>query len=72
MLTKYRFVIAELRARDPHFARLFYQHHDINRQIRTATRSGYPNNSPLIETLTRKKLEIRSQMDAILRRVPRE
>lgn len=72
MLKESRFLIAEFRARNPHFARLFYRHYDIRKEILQNVRNGCPSDSPAIEKLTRKKLRLEVELRAIMRSETRD
>lgn len=62
MFPEYREQIADLRANDRHFSRLFDQHNALDQQIKNLEEQRIPSLKQEIETLKKEKLLIKEKL----------
>lgn len=67
MFPEYREQIADLRANDRHFSRLFDQHNALDQQIQNLEAQRIPSLKLEIETLKKEKLLIKEKLYAQLK-----
>ena len=65
-LPEHRARIHELKVADAHFARLFDEYHDVNREIHRAESAGLNIADEHHEELKRKRLQLKDEMFAML------
>jgi len=67
MFPEYREQIADLRANDRHFSRLFDQHNALDHQIQNMVDQRIPTQQQQIEVLKKEKLLIKEKLYTMLR-----
>lgn len=68
MFPEYRDLISRLKNEDPHFARLFEEHNDLDHQVIRLEQNPATSNSDEIDVLKRKKLALKDKMYDILKK----
>lgn len=68
MFPEYRDQIAQLRANDRHFVRLFDKHNALDHQVRSLEDKRSPALQVEIENLKKEKLAIKGELYAILKK----
>lgn len=68
MFPEYREQIAQLRASDRHFTRLFDKHNDLDHQVKNLEEKRSPAFQVEIENLKKEKLAIKGELYALLKK----
>lgn len=68
MFPEYRDQIAQLRANDRHFVRLFDKHNELDHQIKSLEDKRSPALQVEIENLKKEKLALKGELYAILKK----
>ena len=68
MFPEYREKIAELRASDRHFSRIFDEHNKLDHEIQQLEEKRSPVYQPDIEALKKQKLVLKEQIYSLLRK----
>ncbi|MFR0688745.1 YdcH family protein [Enterobacterales bacterium AE_CKDN230030158-1A_HGKHYDSX7] len=68
MFPEYREKITRLKAEDPHFAKLFHSHNDLDQEIKNMEAGITPASHDTIETLKKQKLQLKDDLYEILRK----
>lgn len=68
MFPEFREKITRLKAEDPHFAKLFHSHNDLDQQIKNMEAGITPASHDTIETLKKQKLQLKDDLYEILRK----
>jgi uncharacterized protein YdcH (DUF465 family) len=68
MFPEYREKITRLKAEDPHFAKLFHSHNDLDQEIKNMEAGITPASHDTIESLKKQKLQLKDDLYEILRK----
>ncbi|MBB4863818.1 uncharacterized protein YdcH (DUF465 family) [Pseudomonas nitritireducens] len=68
MFPEYREKISRLKIEDPHFAKLFHSHNDLDQEIKNMEAGITPATHEAIEALKKQKLQLKDDMYEILRK----
>lgn len=68
MFPEYRDQIAQLRANDRHFVRLFDKHNELDHQVKSLEEKHSPVYHDEIENLKKEKLVLKGELYAILKK----
>ncbi|HET6554590.1 MAG TPA: YdcH family protein [Dyella sp.] len=68
MFPESRDLITELKARDPHFSRLFHRHNELDQEIKNMESGIAPAADMAIEQLKKEKLLLKDRLYVILTR----
>ena len=68
MFPEHRELIAQLKASDHHFSRLFDQHNALDQKIKNMENHVEPGSHEQIETLKKEKLHLKDQLYVILKK----
>ncbi|WP_448682501.1 YdcH family protein [Pseudomonas nicosulfuronedens] len=68
MFPEYREKITRLKAEDPHFAKLFHSHNDLDQEIKNMEAGITPASHDTIEALKKQKLQLKDDLYEILRK----
>ncbi len=63
---QFAFKIHQLKTREPHFARLYTEYHEVNRAIHRAETNIEPINDIHMETLRKQRLKLKDELYALL------
>jgi uncharacterized protein YdcH (DUF465 family) len=66
MFPEFREKITRLKAEDPHFAKLFHSHNDLDQEIKNMEAGITPASHDTIETLKKQKLQLKDDLYEIL------
>ena len=67
MFPEYRNLISRLKTQDPHFARLFNEHNDLDQKIKNMEAHIEPGSPDEIETLKKTKLRLKDELYGLLK-----
>ncbi|WP_267223603.1 YdcH family protein [Dyella silvae] len=68
MFPEYRDLISTLKGEDPHFARLFHLHNELDQEIKNMEMGLQPASDMAIEQLKKEKLHLKDQLYILLRK----
>lgn len=63
---QYAFKITQLKTREPHFARLYTEYHEVNRAIHRAETNIEPTDDVHLEDMRKQRLKLKDEIYAML------
>lgn len=65
---EFAFKITELKTKEPHFARLYEEYHEVNRAIHRAETDIEPTDDAHMETMRKQRLRLKDELYALLQK----
>ncbi|KAF0231227.1 MAG: hypothetical protein FD175_1096 [Beijerinckiaceae bacterium] len=65
---EFAFRITELKTKEPHFARLYEEYHEVNRAIHRAETNIEPTDDAHMETMRKQRLRLKDELYALLQK----